>query len=206
MPLPYIPFADTAEVVIEGTNSGFATFLTMAFTRSGGFSTSDLSDLGSLVEAWVTASLVSNQGAAQEWNLIRTTDLSTESGPVDLKTLLSGNVGTHSGDTIPVQVAMVVSFYTANRGRSFRGRNYVPGLTLNQMSDGSNWGATAIANIGTAYDLLKTDAGSLGDNLVVLSRFHNGVRRSTGVATLVTSIVPKANVGTQRRRVSGHGI
>jgi len=206
MPLAYIPFIDTAEVVFLGANSGNATYITMGFQRPGGFSTSDLDDLGVALDTWYHDNLIGQLGVAQSFAAIKITDLSSPAGPVALHAMDAPLSGTHTGDTIPVQVAMVVSLYTNSRGRSYRGRNYIPGLTLNQMVDGSNWGTSSLSAMNLAYRNLIVDLGGLGFNLVILSRFNAGVRRTIGVSTLVTNAVAKAPVGTQRRRVIGHGI
>lgn len=142
------------------------------------------------------------------------TDLASDTAPqfVSLEANVTGSDG---GQAIPGQSSLVLSWYTALRGRSFRGRSYLNGWTEGQ-SDGTP-SSTAISTSGAyAGDLVANMATQFGAGfgLCVVSRFsgtHLESRpggqlikvptpRTTGLATPITGV----NIGdtwfTQRRR------
>jgi len=204
--LPFIPFADCAEAVCQGVMAGQAAYLTLAFNKPGGYVGTDLQDLADGIAGWLVAELAPLQQAGITWLAVKVTDLTTVSSPVVVSTVglpVNGGVG---GAALTNQACMVVSFKTALRGRSFRGRNYVPSLPPADLASTTEWAPTPIANFAEAYvDLAETFVPT-GNVHVVLSRFNSSVRRTVGVFTTVTAYVARAPIGTQRRRIEGHGI
>jgi hypothetical protein len=100
----------------------------------------------------------------------------------------SGNV---SGDWVP-QVAAVVSLRTAKRGRSYRGRVYIPFIGEAQISNGS-------LSSGYVADLL--DAWTAFQTALETSDFYLAVASyKLAEATRVTNVIVEAAMGTQRRR------
>jgi hypothetical protein len=141
------------------------------------------------------------------------TDLETDTGfqITQVPTTLTTG-GITSSDALPNSVSLAVSFRTANRGRSFRGRNYIAGLTHSQVSD-NTVDDTTVAAWQAAYTELLTVASDAGVNWVVVSRFH-GVDPDTGdpiprveavVTPVVTVVVVDNVVDGQRRRLPGRG-
>lgn len=106
---------------------------------------------------------------------------------------------------LPPQCAVLYSLKTALKGRSYRGRFYLPGPVQTDETDGA-WSAGAI----TAYTTILTQllavfgpAGSNGDwRLGVISRFSNKQKRAQPIITQVTSISLDPLVATQRPRRS----
>jgi len=136
-------------------------------------------------------------------------DLTTSSSPSFDWVLGSGSntlpfTPSNSAAISADQVAQVTTLRTASRGRSFRGRNYWPAV---KNGDIANDGATID---GSRTGLQNTFVGSLtaaihanpNRTLVVVSRFSNGLPRSTGLATPVTSHDTNTLADTQRRRIS----
>lgn len=140
------------------------------------------------------------------------TSMHSSTGPVlsfSPPTLETGDV---SEDSLPNNVALTVSFRTALRGRSFRGRNYYAGLTANQVT-GNTVNSISAASIRDIYqDLVTGDMADIG-TLVIASRFSGvdpdtgkPIPRDEGVATPVTSIViVDPVVDSMRRRLPGRG-
>jgi hypothetical protein len=113
---------------------------------------------------------------------------------------------------LPNNVTLTVSFRTANRGRSFRGRNYVVGLGETQVA-----GNTVAPSVITAFDgiysqLLASPVAAIA-TWVVVSRFSGvdpvtkePIPRVTGIATPITSVTVVDNVvDSQRRRLPKRG-
>ncbi len=203
--LPFIPFANCAEIVCEGVMAGQNTFLTFAFTKTGGYIGTDLQDLADEIAGWLVSDLAPIQNAGVTWVNVKATDLTTETSPVVNSTAgLPVNGGVSTG-AVTNQVALVVSFKTALRGRSYRGRNYIMGVPTADLSTTTEYTAAAANVFASKYLDLVTTLVPPGNVHVILSRFNNGVRRTIGVATAVTEYIGKTPVATQRRRIIGHG-
>jgi len=206
MSAPFVPFIDCAEVVVQGESAGQAAYLTLGFLKVGGIMGSDLQDLADEVANWVTTTLLDNLHAGFTVNSIKATNLNSASDPVAFSTdglPASGAVG---GAALTNQNAFVMSFKTASRGRSFRGRNYIPGIPPAGLATPTEFSSAEVTAQTAAYHDLASVTSALGWTHVVLSRYHDGVQRLVGVATPVTDYVGRTAVGTQRRRVIGHGI
>lgn len=113
-----------------------------------------------------------------------------------------------ASEITPPQCAVLMSLRTALKGRSYRGRMYLPGVP----ESGQNAG-TLGASFKTAMDTIPANllavfgpAGTNGDwRLGIISRYLNGVKRAVPVITQVTSATIDGTVRTQRRRVVGVG-
>lgn len=114
-----------------------------------------------------------------------------------------------SGEALPPQCAAVLSLRTALKGRSYRGRVYLPGMGEVSQSGGT-WIAAQQAKYATIAAQLLAVFGPSGTNtdwrLAVISRWLNKVERATPVAVEVNAISADNLVRTQRRRVVGVGI
>jgi len=140
------------------------------------------------------------------------TDISSATGPQVSFTPPIAEFGSASGASLPNNVSFTVSFRTASRGRSFRGRNYVVGLTEGAVV--GNTVDTAVVNAYiAAYAELK-NSPILDDGVwSVVSRFSGvnpttgkPIPRTTGIATPITSvIVVDSTIDSQRRRLPGRG-
>ncbi len=102
----------------------------------------------------------------------------------------SGSGG--SGDMIP-QVANIVKLVSARRGRSYRGRVYLPFALEGQVSNG-NFGGSALTALNTAWVAFRTAMSSAGFPLVVASYVH-------ATAEDVIAVLAEAPSATQRRRM-----
>ena len=200
----YQPVISTVQIQIMGRVDGQLTVNDLYFQASGAITPTSIAALVTDVSDWVVASLAPL--LSDDWAAERTigTDLTTATGLRNEQATVQ--VGGVSGEANPNNVAVVVSLRSANRGRSGRGRNYVPGIpgsvvTLNTIDP------VFISNLIDAY-LLLMGAGtfSAGWELVVVSRVSGGVRRATGLAQPVVNIVVVGDsVRSMRSREIGHG-
>lgn len=107
--------------------------------------------------------------------------------------------GAANFNSLPVGVRMVVTFTTGGRGRSARGRAYLPGLN-ETTCDNSLFASGLIAPIRTWFeDLNAAVAGANGATHVLVSRQIDGQERDTPQVTPITGYVPRPYVGSQRR-------
>jgi len=204
--LPFIPFPNCAEVVCQGEFGGTASYLTFGVRKGSPMTTTDLEDIADLFGTWLSSNLLPELYDTMAFNSVKVTDLSDQFAPVFVGTNGLPASGSVTGASVTNQVAAIVSFKTAQRGRSFRGRNYVGGLPAAALLTTSSLTSTFISAIQDDYDELSLALGAAGYDHVVLSRYENLVRRTTGVATRVDSYIVRPVLGTQRRRLAGHGI
>lgn len=120
----------------------------------------------------------------------------------------SAIAGYLSADPLPPQTSAVLSHRTALKGRSYRGRTYLPPAS-EDFQAGGTWTGTAITAFSTVATQLLAVFGPSGSNtnwrFAVISRYLNGVLRAAPIATQVTSISVDTRVLSQRRRVLGVG-
>jgi len=203
--MAYQPVPNVAQCQMVGTVDGQVTINDIFFEISGGGITSaNLGTLAGAVALWFSstlAPLLSDDWSAQR---VIATDLTTSTGPrVDVGAAAPGGV---SGEAVPNNVAACVSFRSGSRGRSARGRNYVPGIpgtlvTLNTLDP------TFINDLVTAYQgLMGAGTFLAGWQWVIVSRVTAGALRPTGVALPVLNVLMVGDsVRSMRSREIGHG-
>jgi len=200
----YIPVPDTAEVRLMYNTAGGLAENVINFEKAGGW---DLTSLAALAAA-VEDSWESNISpiVAETITLTETvaTDISTETG--GQVTDIGGIAGGQPNPALPNNVTFVVSFRTASRGRSYRGRLYHVGLTENFVTLDSVGDSNAAAFQGD-YESFFADIATAvpGSSHVVVSRCSGGEWRDTAVVTPVTSYFVDSTIDSQRRRLAGRG-
>lgn len=113
--------------------------------------------------------------------------------------------GGNTTQALPNNVSYTITKQTALRGRSFRGRNYVVGMTEDAINL-NTINPTFRADLLAVWELLRVASVSDGWTQVVVSRVSGGVERGTGVTTPVTSVTTfDSTVDSQRRRLPGRG-
>jgi len=202
--MAFQPAPDIASTTLQGVVDNQLTILDLNWFASGGVTATNLGTLANGVSTWFTNSLAPL--LSEQWSAVNVhaVDNTAVTGPVaDSSSLQVGGV---TGEAAPNNVAAVVSLRTDQRGRSGRGRNFVPGLpnsliTLNTLD------SAFVTNLLAAYQML-VGAGSFlaGWQLVVLSRRSGGLARTNGIGIPVTSVKMVTNkVKSMRSREVGHG-
>jgi hypothetical protein len=204
--MAFIPVADTVLAELRFDYFGQKIENTLYFRKLGGSSVAQAIGLMNDLLVWWT-SLLSNY-LSEDISLreLNVTDLSSASGySVSQAAPTPNPTGQVVASGLPGNVAICVSFRTPNRGRSFRGRNYVAGLAETQVT-GNTLDATRVAGILGSYQGIPSSIVSSAWDWVVVSRFSGGAPRAAGVATDVTSVVIVDDfVDSQRRRLTGRG-
>jgi hypothetical protein len=79
--------------------------------------------------------------------------------------------GTASADVVPPGVALCTSVYTLTRGRSFRGRIFLPCVSVADLTANGSWNASFCTAISAAYFSMEADVfAAVGFHQVVASR------------------------------------
>jgi len=178
--------------------------------QTGSVAASDLQTVGETARTWWGAALAPTLASNFSLREIYLTDLTSQNSFVLTYTANLPSVGQLAGATLPNNVSFVVSLRTGQAGRSFRGRNYIPGIRGTDVtsSDPNLLTTTRTNAIVSAYQLLlsPTYFGDTPYRLVVVSRFSNGQPRPAGVATPVVSILAVDRIlDSMRRRLPGRG-
>jgi len=203
--MAFIPVPDTALVQLEGRVDGCVTINDLYFQITGGGITPvNLQALVVAVEAWWSANVI--PALSEDWVSVRVvgTDQGSATGPRVESS--GGDPGGVGGEAAPNNVAACISFRTAQRGRSARGRNFIPAvpnslITLNTLDP------TFITQMTDAYNELAGPGTFLaGWEWVVASRYTLGAPRTTGVAIpIVAATFTTPYVRSMRSREIGHG-
>ncbi len=118
----------------------------------------------------------------------------------------AGNDST--SDPMPPKDALVITWNTASKGRSYRGRTYETGRVEAGQTNGV-WIASTLTLANSFATAMLGRYGPAGTNpdwrLSVISRYSAGVERAVPIATLVTGFAVRSIVYSQRRRTIGYG-
>ena len=159
------------------------------------------SNLASKLNNWVYTYLKTNVSSVVSFTGVEVSDQSSATGGVTNLPFSPVIFGTLTNNVLPGNTAFVTTLQTSGRGRSLRGRSFLPGLTEAQTFDPRNWTATTVADIQAAYVGLLALVNVAGQFLAVASHRTGGAPRTAGVLTPVQTVRANARIGSQRRRV-----
>jgi len=204
--MAFIPVPDTVLAELRFDYFGQKIENTLYFRKLGGSSVAQAVGLMNDLLLWWTTLLSTYLSEDISLRELNVTDLSSASGySVSQAAPTPNPKGQLLASGLPGNVAICVSFRTPNRGRSFRGRNYVAGLAETDVT-GNTLTPLKVAGILGSYQGIPSSIVSSAWDWVVVSRFAGGVPRTTGIATDVTSVVIVDDfVDSQRRRLTGRG-
>jgi len=205
--MSFIPTPNCVRTAVQGHVAADEANITLWFSGVAPADLAALEALGDQVADWAATELVPILSNGYECDSVYLLAQDSNTAPFTTRTTgLPATGGQNSAIQSP-QTAPVVKFSTANRGRSGRGRNYVPGVPLSGLSAPGVISAGFEASLLAAYGALNGYVVIAGFTHVVVSHFHNKVALSVGLAqaVLAYSITDRA-LGTQRRRRVGVGV
>lgn len=203
--MAFIPCPNCVEVSMNFTRFGQEIVSVFHVDNGGPVAAVDVFNIVNVFYAWWNLDLGPNTVASVVLNYIKGTDLTTSSGPVYIGPPPLTGPGGSPGTDLPNDVTLAVAEKTASRGRSYRGRWYFPGLIEAHLLDSNHVSAVALTEFITLLSQLSALLSAASKVLVVLSRFHNGSARVTGVMTPVTTFGGDNILDSQRRRLPGRG-
>jgi len=210
--MAFIPVANTVEFEMRMLCDGQKVENTLYFGRNFAPTAAQMLALATLLANWWGTEYANFVADTVDLVEVYATDLTSVSGPTVSYVPPSTISGSLALEVEPNNVSLCVSFRTANRGRSFRGRNYVVGLTEPALVKSTVQPSTVTA-ILAAYNQLLSIGTASGWSWEVVSRFSGvdpttgkPIPRTTGVRTPITSVVVVDPVAdSQRRRLPGRG-
>lgn len=160
----------------------------------------DMPNIAAAVVTWLTTDLMpllSQDISAVGVNVLALDSTSAPSYTFTISPPIAGGVAT---DAVPANVALVTTFRTNKRGRSYRGRWYTAGIPSAQLNSPVQFTTQTASDLDDAFDALNAIIINAGYNIVVISRYENKQARSEGVGTPVSSFRTGTTPDTQRRR------
>lgn len=209
--MPYVPAANVAGVQLIMSYGGQTIENNFYFHHNTQPTASDLEDLVGLMEQWRVDHMRQFTNVTLAFQKWIASDLTVQNGVgIEVPILVSQNGLDSSGHATPGNVAVCVKLSTGLRGRSYRGRVYLAGITSSQVIDGFV-GSAFITAAQTAFDNLISTLGAAGWTMSIVSRYHgvdaNGkpIPRAAAVVTPVLNATVDNKSDSQRRRLPGRG-
>ncbi len=210
--MPFVPCLKVAQIEIRMTADLQHVENTLYFHFVDAVTSIVLAEVGVAIHDWWVANLSPLMWSGVHLNEIVCTDLTSATGPQTTTASTVDDHGQIDDVPLPTNVSLAVSFRTANRGRSFRGRNYFVGIVEGQKSGANTVGDELITGLVDAYTALTDIASGFDATWVVVSRFHGvtsagvPIPRSAGISTEIETVLVVDNViDSQRRRLPGRG-
>lgn len=204
--MPFIPAQWCVEVVMRGIMAGQTAINVFHLLNDIAPDETLLATINTTVETeWVDniQELISAQYTLVS---VKSTDLTSSSGASIENFLAIPQSGTAAGVGSVNNVALVISFRTDSRGRSFRGRNYIGGISANDRESPVEVTDAYLANFISGWVNFFTQvADSTETEHVILSRYHDGAARPSGVMTPVTEYTADSMFDSMRTRLEGRG-
>lgn len=153
---------------------------TFYFNRVAGYDQEDIDGLADIVHTWAEDLWMAN--LSQDVTLISVVVTGLNSA-IDLQgAVIDGvTVGGQASQALPANVSFAISRRSVYTGRSARGRIYVAGLPLNALTTNENiLGSTPITNMVDDLNELRVAALTELWLEVIVSRYHEGVKRTEG--------------------------
>lgn len=137
---------------------------------------------------------------------IKVTDLTSEVAPALDFTISPPIAGAITGvNAVANHTVAVFTFRTSFRGRSYRGRMFLGGLSVPQTEDNYVVAANQAVLEPLVQGIKTVPVGAETTELEIVSFMHNKEWRTTAVCTPVETIGLNGKLGTLRRRMPGYG-
>lgn len=202
----FIPVPDAVEVVLRFTWGGQVVAITLSFKGIAPATVTTLTAIAGAVITWWQTNMRALTVTGVTLNSVSATALDSASAPGIVVPVTTSNVGTAAGSSSSNNVTLATTFLTALRGRSYRGRNYFVGMSVNNLANSIQANASFGTALQAAYVALGTAAAAAGFDWVVVSRYTANAPRVTGVSTVVTGVQQELYIDSQRRRLFGRGL
>lgn len=209
--MAFVPVPNTIEVDVNYLLDGQVVQNTMYFENTEPWTIAEIGIFLDGLNSIITEELMPLLSSSiQLFELVaRLLDTASSIGfTFSLPTPVSGG---RADEMLPSNVTYTISFRTGLTGRSFRGRNYIPGLSVDSV-DNNTIDADTRTGLLAYYSAVKAYASEYGAPMVVVSRYSgidadgDPIPRVTGVTTPIVSFgTADTTVDSQRRRLPGRG-
>jgi len=205
--MPFVPVSDSMQVEMRYTL--FSQHIeNRIFVHNGApVDAAALEAVAIIVWDWVETHLIGGLSENLHLNEVVATDMTSAEGPQFTyapDTTTSGGV---SGAMLPNEVAFCVSLHSASRGRSARGRMFIPAIPVSATADANNLTAIAAGALVSSVQTLINDLTVDARQPVIVSFRHDGVVRPGGpvLFPIISAVATDTLLDSQRRRKPGVG-
>lgn len=204
--MAFISVPSTAELEITATLFGQNIENTLYVTKDDAWLAADLTDLANYGLGWWTSNILPSLSVDYLLRSAIATSLESDVAPSIEVPADPATVGGIGESSLPSNVCITVKFGTAFRGRSARGRNYLSGIP-DVDQEGNQISLGFVTPVVEGYSEFPLGAGWGADwHHVVVSRFHDGAPRLTGITNeVITYTYTDNDIDSQRRRLTGRG-
>ena len=200
--MPFIPAPDIVQAELFYLWDGIPCENVLHFDFGATPTEPGMTALGVELIDWWKASFPTTMPTTLSLVNVKLTDLTTQISPaINVGTGLPA-AGTSAGVSLPNNVALVLTKRTVLRGRSFRGRVYLPGLLESQVTGRAVQTSIVNSFINSWNQTISMTDGVDTWQQVVLSRFTNNNPRVEAISTPVIAFTSDGQVDTQRRRLT----
>jgi hypothetical protein len=208
--MPFIPAFQTVKAILRQLYFGQEVQNVLWFTSENPIIDVTLGGVAAALIDWWTTEMAPLKNINHSLYEVRVVGQDDASFPEHVSS--TAVAGTVTGDGLPGSVALVVTFHTLFRGKSFRGRAYMGGIPEAAIEDATH---SNTANGGYTGDLLAAFAALVPTYIVpvdatmihvVASHFAAKVARVTAVTSAVIQYTANSAFDSQRRRLNGRGI
>lgn len=198
--MTFIPIPDGAQIIsIYG--DGNQQWTNTLYATKPDFTDADMLILADAVHTQFGTGIAPEIQNAWSLLAVKVYDMRTETGIIVFDSLVPV-AGGKVGDKSPISVAACVTLYTAARGKSARGRNYVTGFIEADTGSERITNPVVLTNVQQAYTNLIGVLAVLGWTLSVVQRVEEGTPLLEAVAREIISALIRSDLFThQRRRV-----
>ena len=205
--MAYQRVPETAEIVVHYTLYGAEVVNTYHAEYAGGYAQANLDALALNIDLTAVDGMLADQSVSLSYirTDVRGLDAENDLSSTNSDSAGNGGVGTRS---LPANCAFCVQKLSTLTGRSARGRVYVAGIPFNISyfdPDQANVLTTTLADAYKAHiDVFRQTINAVsGWQAVIVSRYHNGAKRSEGVTFEWTSTnYQDRKLDTRRGRMS----
>jgi len=200
--MAFVPASNVLQVEIRGSLNGIPVETTQYHQFGSAITAPDVDDLFDWYDTVFLPDYLDPLGIEYKVGELYGTDLTTATSPTYSLVFSPQREGGQAAAALPGNNAACISFRTAGRGRSSRGRNYVPALLESDVT-GNDMDLTLVNALVAAYELmLGGGTYPAGWEWVVLSRFALGIPRVAALAQTVLDVLStNLTVESQRGRL-----
>lgn len=204
--MAYIPAVNCVRVSLEMKWDAQVVVNTLHFVKGSAVVVADLALVATAAQNWWNSYARPNVSDTLSLQAVNVIDLTTSSSPSLNQPVSPALVGANATQTMPSNVTAVISWRTAFRGRSARGRYYWPGLVSNQVFNNVEITSAAQLFMTVAAANISGFFSPLGFTQAVVSYYANKLPRATALIQPITSAVVDVFVDSMRRRLAGRGV
>lgn len=203
--MAFIPAPNTVMVELVYSSQGQITENTLYFYSGIQPTLQLMADLADIMADWWYNNMRPLVCNTTLLTAIKVTDLEQQYAPGIEVPVNPPTPGALNLNQLPNNATFAVTFLTELRGRSFRGRNYINGLSEEDVQNNRvtiGWAG----NVVNAYLAIIPALAETEWEWVVLSRYSGNQPRDIGVVTNVTGVkYADLVIDSQRRRLPGRG-